>query len=167
MKNTSTSTNELKVTTPSDREIMLVRSFDAPRHLVFEAMTKPELVRRWLLGPPGWTMPICEIDLRVGGSFRYLWRHADGTEMQLSGVYREIEAPGRLVNTERFDYGCAAQAGESLGTAVLTERDGKTTVTTTVLYPTKEARDGVIASGMEHGVKAGYDRLEELLAEMV
>ena len=94
----------LKVTTPSEREIVMTRVFDAPRQLLFEAHTKPDLVKRWLLGPPGWSMPVCEIDLRVGGKFRYVWRRDnDGTQMGMGGVYREIEAPERIVNTEKFD----------------------------------------------------------------
>jgi len=94
----------LKLTTPSDREIVMTRVFDAPRKLVFDAHIKPDLVKRWLLGPPGWSMLVCEIDLRVGGEYRYVWkRDSDGTEMGMGGVYREIAAPERLVTTERFD----------------------------------------------------------------
>jgi len=162
MKNTRT----LKVTTPTDRGIVLTHVFDAPRSLVFEAMTKPEHVQRWLLGPPGWSMVVCEIDLKVGGGFHYVWRNVDGSEMAMRGVYREIVPPERIVNTERFEFGCESQAGEAVATAVLTERGGKTTLTCTVLAPSKEARDAVIASGMEHGVAASYDRLAELLASM-
>jgi uncharacterized protein YndB with AHSA1/START domain len=154
----------LKVTTPTDREIVLTRLFDAPRRLVFDALTTPELLKRWLLGPPGWSMVVCEIELKVGGKFRYVWRNIDGTEMGMHGVYREVVRPERIVNTETFDFGCDAQSGEAVGTAVLTEQDGRTTLTTTVLYPSKEARDATIASGMERGVAASYDRLEELLA---
>jgi uncharacterized protein YndB with AHSA1/START domain len=95
--------NALNVTTLSDREILIARAFDAPRSLVFDCMSKPELVKRWLLGPPGWTMPVCEIDFRVGGRYRYVWRHSDGNEMGMGGVYREIVRPERIVHTERFD----------------------------------------------------------------
>jgi len=155
-------TGTLIVTTPSDREISMTRVFDAPRHLVFDALTKPELVKQWLLGPPGWRMPVCEIDLRVGGSFRYVWRNQDGREMGMRGVYREITSPKRLVGTERFDD--PWYSGEAVGTHVLVEQDGRTTLTLTVLYESKETRDGVLKSGMERGVEAGYDRLAELLA---
>src|SRR5678816_4821424 len=93
----------LQITTRGDRELVMARVFDAPRHLVFEACSKPELVRRWLLGPDGWSMPVCEIDLRVGGSYRYVWRHSDGREMGMGGVYREIIVPERIVATEKFD----------------------------------------------------------------
>ncbi len=153
----------LKLTTPTDREIVITRGFDAPRSLVFEAMGEPELLKRWLLGPPGWTMVECENDLRVGGAFRHMWRKDDGTEMAMSGVYREVVPPERIVRTEKFHFGCDSQAGEQIVTSVLTEDDGKTRLALTVLYPSKEARDATIASGMERGVASSYDRLAEML----
>ncbi len=159
MKNTGT----LKVTAPTDREIVMTRMFDAPRRLVWDAHTKPELIRRWLLGPPGWSMPVCEVDLRVGGAYRYVWRRDEnGTEMGMGGVFREIVPPERLVATERFDE--SWYPGEALDTTVLVEQGGKTTLTLTVLYQSREARDAVLKSPMESGVAAGYDRLAELLA---
>ncbi len=151
----------LKVTTHGDREIMMTRVFDAPRKLVFDAFTKPELVRRWLLGPEGWSMPVCEIDLRVGGKYRYVWRHAKGHEMGMGGVFREIVPPERIVSTEKFDE--AWYPGEAVGTLTLVENGGKTTVTQIVQYQSAEARDSVLKSPMESGVEAGYKRLEELL----
>ena len=151
-----------KVTTPSDLEIAMTRVFNAPRRLVFDALTKPELVKQWLLGPPGWTMPVCEIDLRVGGAFRYVWRHADGREMGMGGVFREIVPQERIVHTELFDE--AWYAGEALVTNVLVERSGKTTLTLTSRFETRETRDSVLKSGMESGVAVSYDRLEQLLA---
>lgn len=157
-----TQAGALQITTPSDREIAIVRVFDAPRRLVFEALTKPELVSQWLLGPEGWTMPICEIDLRVGGKYRYVWRKAASQEMGISGVYREIVPPERIVNTEQFDN--AWYPGESLVTNTLVEKDGKTTLTLTMLYDSKEIRDGVLKSGMESGVAVSYDRLAKILA---
>jgi uncharacterized protein YndB with AHSA1/START domain len=157
-------TGSLTVVTPTDREIVLTRAFDAPRDLVFDAMTRPEVLRRWLGGPPGWAMVDCESDLRVGGAFRHVWRGLDGAEMAMRGVYREVVPPGRIVRTETFEFGCDAQSGEQIGTAVLTEQGGRTTLTLTLLYPSKEARGATLASGMEHGVAAGYDRLAELLA---
>jgi uncharacterized protein YndB with AHSA1/START domain len=159
-----TNTGTLKVTTPTDREIVMTRVLDAPRRLVFDAMTKPEMLKRWLLGPPGWSMVVCESDLKVGGVFRHVWRRTDGSEMAMHGVYRELVPPERIVRTESFELGCDAQSCEQIATAVLTERDGRTTLTLTVLFPSKEARDATIASGMEHGVAASYDRLAELLA---
>ncbi len=156
---------QLKVTMPSDREIAMTRVFDAPRTLVFDAHTKPELVKRWLLGPPGWTMPVCEIDLRVGGKYRWVWRSdSDGSTMGIGGVYREIAAPERLVTTERFDE--AWYPGEGLNTLVLVEKGGRTRLTQTMRYESKEARDAVLKSGMDKGVEASYDRLAELLASM-
>jgi len=152
----------LKLTTPTDREIVMTRVFDAPRRLVFDALTKPELVRQWLLGPPGWTMPVCEIDLRVGGAYRYLWRDADGTEMGMRGVILEIVVPERLVATEKFDQ--SWYPGEALDTTILTEQAGKTTLTLTVRYESRETRDAVLKTPMESGVAAGYDRLADLLA---
>lgn len=151
----------LEVTTPSEREIVVTRSFDAPRRLVFDAHTKPDLVRRWLLGPPGWTMPVCEIDPRVGGAYRYVWRNAAGTDMGMGGVFREIVAPERLVATEAFDD--SWYPGEALDTTVLTEEGGTTRLTLTVLYESRAARDTALQSGMERGMVASYDRLEELL----
>ncbi len=161
MKNTG----NLKLTTRGDREIVMTRVFDAPRRLVFDALTKPELVKQWLLGPPGWSMPVCEIDLKVGGAYRYVWRRdSDGTQMGMGGVYREIVAPERLVATERFDE--AWYPGEAVGTLVLVEQGGKTTLTQTELYQSREARDAVLKSGMEQGVAASYDRLAELLPSL-
>jgi uncharacterized protein YndB with AHSA1/START domain len=158
-----TNAGNLKLTTKGDREIVMTRAFEAPRSLVFDAFTKPELVKRWLLGPAGWSMPVCEIDLRVGGAYRYVWSNdSNGTEMGMGGVYREIVAPERVVATEKFDQ--AWYPGEAIGTLVLTEQNGKTTVTQTVLYQSREARDAVLKSGMEKGVAASYDRLAELLA---
>jgi len=152
----------LKVTTPSDREIVLTRVFDAPRTLVFDALTVPELLRRWFHGPDGWSLMVCEVDLRVGGLYRFVWRGPNGTDMGMGGVHREIAAPERIARTERFDQDWTG--GETLGTAVLTEHSGKTTLTTTVLYATREARDGALATGMKEGMAAGYGRLDEFLA---
>jgi len=154
----------LQIKANGDREIVMIRVFDAPRKLVFDAFTKPELLKQWLLGPPGWSMPVCEIDLRIGGRYRYVWRRdTDGTEMGCGGVYREIVPPERLVHTEQFDN--PWYPGESLITTVLDEQRGKTTLTATMLYESRDARDGILKSGMESGVAASYDRLAELLAK--
>jgi uncharacterized protein YndB with AHSA1/START domain len=153
----------LKLTTQGDREIVMTREFNAPRRMVFEAFTKPELVKQWLLGPPGWSMPVCEIDLRVGGTYRYVWRQdSDRSEMGMGGVFREIVPQERVVCTEVFD--TAWYPGEAVNTLVLSEQGGKTTITTTVLYQSREARDAVLKSGMEKGVAASYNRLAELFA---
>jgi len=160
MKNAAT----LKVTTPTEREIALTRTFDAPRSLVWDALTKPELVKRWLLGPPGWSMPVCEIDLKVGGAYRYVWRRTDRADMGMGGVYREIVPPKRLVHTEQFDE--PWYPGEAQVTTVLVEQGGRTTLMSTILYESNEARDAVLKTPMEQGVAASYDRLAELLASM-
>jgi uncharacterized protein YndB with AHSA1/START domain len=155
MKNTGT----LMVTTPTDREVVLTRVFDAPRQMVFDAFSKPELLKRWF-GPRGWSLVVCEVDFRVGGGFRFVLRGPDGKDMGMRGTYREIAPPHRSVHMESFD----DFPGESQVTAVFEEQGGKTTMTATVLYPSKEVRDAVIQSGMEHGAAESYDRLAELLA---
>ena len=133
--------------------------FDAPRRLVWDGFTKPELLRRWF-GPRGWSLVVCEVDLKVGGGFRFVLRGPDGRDMGMRGTYREIVPPERSVHVESFD----DYPGESLVTAVFTEQGGKTTLTVTVQYPSREVRDAVIASGMEHGAAESYDKLAELLA---
>jgi uncharacterized protein YndB with AHSA1/START domain len=154
-----------KIITPGDRELEIHRDFNAPRHMVFDAFTKPELVRRWLLGPDGWTMPVCDIDLRVGGAYRYVWKkESTGMQMGLGGVFREVDPPRRLVATEKFDD--AWYPGEALNTTVFDEKAGVTRVRLTVQYESKEARDTASRSGMEHGMIAGYNRLEEVLASL-
>lgn len=154
----------LKVSTPTDREIVLTRVFDAPRQHVWAAMTKPELLKRWLFGPDGWTMTICDDDARVGGAFHWAWSGPGGEAMSIRGVYREVVPPERIVRTESFEFGCETQAGEQLATLVLTTCGDQTHLEMTILYPSQEARDGTLASGMEVGVGAGYDRLDLILA---
>ena len=157
-----TETGTLQITTPSEREIVMSRVFDAPRSLVFDAWTKPELLERWLGVRGGWSMVVCEVDLRVGGAYRFVWRGSDGAEMGIGGVYREIVPPERLVATELFDD--PWYPGEGLDTTVLVEEAGKTTATTTVLYESEEIRDAVLESGMARGVAESYDMLAEYLA---
>ncbi len=149
-------------TTPSDRELVMTRVFDAPRRLVFEAWTSPEHLPHWMLGPEGWTMPVCEIDLRPGGEWHFVWRRSDGTEMEMRGVYREIVPPERLVSTESW----GGDWPETLNTLILTEEDGKTTITLTVLYPSQEARDAALQTGIKEGVSASFDRLAGHLRTM-
>jgi uncharacterized protein YndB with AHSA1/START domain len=153
---------KLKITTPSDREIAMTRTFDAPRRLVYDAWTKPELLKRWLGVRGGWSMAICEIDLKVGGHYRYVWRGPNGKEMGMGGVYREVVPGERLVATEKFDD--AWYEGDAVDTTVFVEEGGRTTVTTTVRYSSKEARDGVLQSPMESGVAESYDVLDEVLS---
>lgn len=153
-----------RVSTPSDVEILVERDFDAPVELVFDAFTKPELVRRWLLGPDGWTMPVCEIDLRVGGVYRYVWRkESNGMEMGMGGRFLEIERPVKVVATELFDD--AWYPGEAVDTTEFVADGDVTRMRLTVRYESKEARDTATRSGMERGMMAGYDRLEKVLAE--
>jgi uncharacterized protein YndB with AHSA1/START domain len=157
--------DSFKVTTPSDREILIERDFDAPRQLVFDAFTKPELVKRWLLGPEGWTMPVCEIDLRAGGAYRYVWRkESTGMEMGMGGEFLEVAPPEKLVATERFDD--AWYPGDAVNTTVFEEIGATTKVKLTVLYESKEARDTATRSGMEQGMIAGYNRLEQVLSSI-
>jgi len=153
-------TEKVVVTTPTDREVVITRTFDAPRKLIWECHTRPELVRQWLLGPAGWEMPVCRIDLKVGGKYRYEWKNTDGRTMGMGGTFREIDAPARLVANEMFDDDWTG--GETTVTQVFDEKTGRTTLTLTVLYASKKARDGAIATGMTSGLDAGYDRLEEL-----
>jgi uncharacterized protein YndB with AHSA1/START domain len=154
---------KLKVTLPGPKEILLERVFDAPRHLVFEAMTTPEYVRRWWACPDGSTMPVCDIDLRVGGRYRYVTRLADGQEFAFSGVYREIEAPARIVHTEIFE---SFPDEETVVTMTLDERDGRTYYRAHVMHETAEGRDGHIASGMEGGADLAMDVLETIAREL-
>ena len=152
----------LQVTTPSEREIAMSRVFDAPRHLVFEAYTKPELLKRWLGVRGGWSLAVCEVDLRVGGAYRYVWRGPDREEMGMGGVFREVVPGERIVATEKFDH--SWYPGGAVSTVTLVEQGGKTTLTLSVCYESREARDAVLKSPMKEGVEEGFDKLAELLA---
>src|SRR5262249_45351453 len=133
--------------------------------LVWDAMTRPDLVRRWLTGPPGWVMTVCDIDLRVGGLYRYAWRNdTAGQSMGMGGSFREIKAPERLVATEKFDE--SWYPGEALDTTELVEQGGKTLVTMTVQYESRQARDAVLQTPMAEGMSMGYDKLEAVLKEL-
>lgn len=156
---------KLEVNPNGDREILMSRMFDAPRELVFEAWTKPELLKRWLLGPPGWEMIVCDVDNSPGGTTRFVWRNANGQEMGMRMIGVEFDPPKRIVSIEKFDE--PWYPGEARTTLTFTERDGKTTVTTTVRYDSQATRDMVLKSGMTSGVEASYNRLEEILAESV
>jgi uncharacterized protein YndB with AHSA1/START domain len=156
--------DSFKVTTPSDREIRLTRLFDAPRRLVFEAMSKPEHITQWWgrIGE-GYSVPVCEVDLRVGGAWRFVNRTPKGELVAFYGVYREIAPPERVVFTEIFEQ---FPDTESVVTAVLTEEDGKTRLTASVLYPSRDVRDMVLGTGMARGAAISYDRLEEVVARL-
>jgi uncharacterized protein YndB with AHSA1/START domain len=152
----------VEITTPTPLETVVRRTFDAPRHLVFEALTQPDLLRRWY-GPPGWSLVVCEVDLRVGGGFRFVSRRDTGKDVGQRGEYLEIAAPERLVNTERWE---DWDAGDCRVTTVLDEREGRTTLTSTVLFPSQEVRDTVLKSGLEKSAGALYDKLAELLGTL-
>jgi uncharacterized protein YndB with AHSA1/START domain len=150
---------KLQVTLPSDTEILVTRELAAPRALVYDAHTKPDMVKRWLHGPDDWSMPICEIDLRVGGAYRYVWRQlSDGLEFSARGTFREIVPGEKIVSTEAFEG--PMNMGEALNTLTLSERNGKTLVTLLMRYPTKAIRDAAIETGMNDGIEMGYARLE-------
>jgi uncharacterized protein YndB with AHSA1/START domain len=153
----------LTVTTPSDREIVITRQFDAPRHLVFACYTQPPLIRRWLNGAPGWTMPVCEFEPRVGGKYRYEWKSPDGYVMAMGGVIREIEPVERIVTAEVFDDDWTG--GETISTIRLDEANAQTTLVNTIIYSSKEARDGALATPMAEGMEMGFANLDLLLAE--
>jgi uncharacterized protein YndB with AHSA1/START domain len=153
-----------KVSTPSDREIRMTRLFDAPRQLVFDAMTQPQHVRRWWgCLSEGHSVTTCEIDLRVGGAWKFVHRGPDGEYPAFYGVYKEIDAPGRLVYTEIFE---PYPDGESLVTQILTEENGKTRLDITARYESLAVRDMVLKTGMEKGAAISYDRLEDLVIEL-
>jgi uncharacterized protein YndB with AHSA1/START domain len=155
--------SSFKATTPSEREIVLTRLFDAPRRLVFDVMTKPEHVRRWWgCLDERYSVPVCEIDLRPGGAWRFVGRGPQG-DVTFYGVYREVAPPDRLVFTEIF---APYPDVESVVTSVFTEENGKTRLTATCVYPTSEVRDMVLQTGMTRGAGISYDRLEELVHEL-
>ena len=147
-----------KFETPTDTTIVITRTANAPRAAVFEAWTNPKYIREWMLGPPGWTMPVCELDLRVGGAWRYSWRKDDGSEMTMTGTVKELKVPERLVTTERW----GPEWPETVNELVLAETGGKTTMTLTINYPSKEARDAATQTGMKEGLDASFGRLDRV-----
>jgi uncharacterized protein YndB with AHSA1/START domain len=153
----------LEIMTPADNEVRITRDFDAPRELVWDCHTKPELIRRWQFGFEGWSMSRCEMDLRAGGQYRYVLTGPNGEEMAWGGVYLEVRRPEFIAATERFDDNWTG--GETRVSTGFEETRGRTTVTVTIIYPSKEARDGAIATGMTTGMEAGYQHLDTLLAE--
>jgi uncharacterized protein YndB with AHSA1/START domain len=153
---------KLELTVPSDREVVLIRELDAPRELVFQAFTDPELLKKWLFGPPGWTLAVCQVDLRPGGVLRYVWRGQQGEEMGLRGVFREVVPPERLVHTEIFDQDWTG--GETLVTTTMTECNGKTSVRMSIQYASRAGRDMALSTPMAEGMEMGYERLDALLS---
>jgi uncharacterized protein YndB with AHSA1/START domain len=162
-------TEKAQVELPSDREVKVTRSFRAPRALVYRAYTEPQLVQRWLLGPPGWSMPVCEMDVRVGGTYRWRWRSdQDGNEFGFTGTFREVVPASRLVHTEAYDPGTLGDGfpeKDAIVTVSFTEDAGVTTVTTLIDFGSKEARDAAEATGMTDGMEQSYQQLDGLLSE--
>jgi uncharacterized protein YndB with AHSA1/START domain len=163
----TTTLDKAQVTLPTDREVKVARSFRAPRTLVYRAYTEPELLRRWMLGPPGWSMPVCEMDVRVGGQYRWRWRNdQDRSEFGFTGTFRDVQAEARLVHSEIYDPGTVGgqmPAEEAIVTVTFAEDGGVTTVTTVIEFGSKEARDGAIATGMTDGMERSYQLLDTLL----
>jgi uncharacterized protein YndB with AHSA1/START domain len=163
----------VQVSTPNDREVVVTREFDATAQLVWDAHTKPELLKQWLLGPPGWSMPYCAVDLRVGGKYRYVWRNDEnGAEFGSYGEHLEVTPVERIVTTERMDgldgqpidHERPVEAGEpSVNTLTLAERNGRTTLTIAQVFPSKEIRDMAVGSGMTDGMAISYDNLDAVL----
>ena len=162
-----TTIDKAQVTQPSDREVKVTRSFRAPRALVYRAYTEPELVRRWLLGPPGWSMPVCEMDVRVCGRYRWRWRNdEDGSEFGFSGTFREVQPASKIVHTEAYDPGSVGgeyPPNDALVTVTFVEDGGVTTMTTLIDFGSKEARDAAVATGMTDGMEQSYQLLDRLL----
>ena len=156
-----------QVTLPNDRQVKVVRSFRAPRALVYRAYTEPTLMKRWLLGPPGWSMPVCEMDVRVGGKYTWRWKNdADGKEFGFFGVFKEVDAPKRIVNSETFDPGdVGGEMGTALVTVELVESGGVTNMISVIEYPSREVRDAAMATGMTDGMEMSYERLDKVLTE--
>lgn len=154
---------KLTIEPVGEREICAVRSFNAPKRLVWECHTQPALLQRWMLGPPGWEMPVCEIDLRVGGRWRYVWRNADGREMGQAGSFRELSPYDRIVHSEKFEGDPSPD--EAIVTTDLVEKNGRTTLTMTMLFPSAAVREQALGYGMETGMEAGYERLDKIFTE--
>ena len=154
-----------KVTLPADDQILITREFDAPRHLVFRAITTPELVRRWWHANRG-EVTVAEIDVRVGGKWRYVSVTDDGFEVGFHGEYREIVPNERIVSTEVYEGAPGGDENGTVNTVTLTENDGRTTMTTLVQAPSKEIRDAIVESGMEAGMQDAYDLLEDVVASL-
>ncbi|HEY2827199.1 MAG TPA: SRPBCC family protein [Pirellulales bacterium] len=157
-----------EASTPSDTEVLVKRSFDTPAKLVWQAYTEPELVRRWLLGPPGWSMPICEMDVRVGGKYRWRWRgDKDGKEFGFSGEFQEVTPHSKLVHTQDYD---AGDLSDSMGqegavvTVTFDEANGVTSVATCIKFASKEDRDAAFSTGMTDGMEMSYKLLDGVLA---
>ena len=155
----------LQLSTPTDTTIVITRTFNAPRRLVWEAMTVPVKMRRWMLAPPGWTMTDCECEARVGGTLRLAWKSEDADPvMTLQGVFTEVVPHERMVHSETMKLGNGETVGSLLETHEFAEMSGVTTLRMTQVYDSKDARDGALASGMDQGMEAGFKQLEAMCA---
>ncbi len=154
----------IKIHKLNDLEIEITRTFDVPRKLVFDCFTKPELLKHWMIGPSGWTFQECKVDLRVRGKFRFVWQNEEGMKIGVSGVYKEVLAPEKLVNTELVEAG--PTANETMSTLILEEKNGKTLMKNSVKYPSKDVRDAALGSHLEEGMAISYDRLETLCLKL-
>jgi len=165
--NVASSLKNLQISTPTDTTIVLTRSFNAPRRLVWEAMFTPDRMRRWMLPPPGWTLTRCECELRVGGALELAWKSEDADPvMTLRGEFTEVVLNQWAVHTETMALGSGQAIGSLLEKHEFAEQGGVTAMRITQTYDSKEARDGAIASGMDQGMEAGYQKLDSLLAEL-
>lgn len=156
------------VTLPSDTEVSVTRQFNAPRQLVWAAHVKPELFQQWIGGYPGWTMPVCEMDVREGGKYRWGWRNEDGKEFGFYGEFTEVKVGSRIVSKEYYDpgnMGGSMTTDPTIVSSDFAEAGGVTTLTVTIRYVSKEARDGAVASGMTDGMEVSYARLDNLAAQ--
>ena len=154
----------VQISTPSDTTIVLTRTFNAPRRLVWEATFTPDKMRRWMLPPPGLTMTVCEVEVRTGGVLKLAWKKEDADPfMTLEGVFTEVNPHERIVHTERMATGSGQTIGTQVETHEFAEKDGVTTMRITQTYDSKDARDGALASGMDEGMEACYSRLDEVL----
>ena len=160
--------NQAQVSLPSDTEVRVTRDFKAPRKLVWQAHVDPKLFQRWIGGYPGWTMPVCEMDVRPGGKYRWSWRSEEGKEFGFHGDFREVDAPGKMVYAEYYDpgsFGGAMPTNPAIIRTTFTEENGVTTLVTLIEYDSKEARDGAVSTGMTDGMETSFERLDKLLAE--
>lgn len=159
----------IEVSQPSDREVRVVRTFKAPRQLVWDAHTKPELITKWMLGPPGWSMPVCEVDLRVGGAYRWRWKNdADGKEFGFFGEFTEVAKPSKLAHLENYDPGDLGGPMTSEPAEVtnsFSEANGVTTLVVTMRFASKQTRDAAVSTGMTDGMEIGYARLDDMFSE--
>jgi uncharacterized protein YndB with AHSA1/START domain len=156
----------LQVFTPTDTTIVLTRTFNAPRRLVWEAMTEPVKMRRWMLAPPGWTLTVCECEARVGGALSLAWKSEEADPvMTLRGAFTAVVPHERMVHTEMMAMGSGEVVGSLLETHEFEEKNGLTAMRITQAYDSKDARDGAIASGMENGMEAGFKQMDAMLAQ--